>query len=186
MPALAVAITLCTMFRTRCLRQSVVLAGWLLLWPMALRAEAPFTRTLTPEQFRAAGLDQLSAEQLAALDALVAARATPAEPSAPGARRLESPDSQSVPLEARVGRKEARVEQRRISSRLEGTFSGWRSGTIFRLANGQRWVSVDNSSYEAVPPRESPAVEVIPALMGTYFLRIDGVGVRCRVKLLDE
>jgi hypothetical protein len=61
-------------------------AGWALT--AVLRADEPFSRRLTPEEFRAAGLDKLSPEQVARLDALfgkygaVNATVVPTPPSA--------------------------------------------------------------------------------------------------------
>lgn len=162
---------------------------WLLMAGSGFGQESVsgFTHQLTPEEFAAAGLEKLSAAERAVLDRLIARTRPDISNRAPTPPPRESVDTASVPENARVRRATAAVPApRTISSRLVGRFTGWTGGTIFQLENGQRWVQVEGDSYRAHPPKENPAVEVRPAMMGTYFLKVDGYGTRCRVKLLDD
>jgi hypothetical protein len=157
---------------------------------LVAQTERPFTQQLSAEDYAAAGLGKLTAAERATLDRLVAQG--PPRPPAPVAaapmavRPTPSADSASVPDQARVRRSSEATSPRVISSRLVGTFRGWTGSTVFELENGQRWVQVGGESYNAYPPRENPVVEVRPAMMGTYLLKIDGYNARCRVKLLED
>jgi hypothetical protein len=149
--------------------------------------ERGFVASLSPAERAAAGLDQLSEEQRAVLDALVASRSAPVAKATRAEVSAVSADDASVPRSARISRSRDReTESRVIESRLTGPFTGWTGRTIFELENGQRWVQIDDQQYRAHPPRQNPAVQVIPGMMGTYFLRVEGVGARCRVRLLED
>ena len=71
-----------------------------------------------------------------------------------------------------------------LESRLAGNFSGWSGRSTFRLENGQLWAQANTDSYEYSPTLHTPAVKIIPASMGTFWLEIAGVHQRCRVKPL--
>jgi hypothetical protein len=71
-----------------------------------------------------------------------------------------------------------------LESRLAGNFSGWTGRSTFRLENGQLWAQANSDSYDYSPTLHTPAVKIVPASMGTYWLEIAGVHQRCRVKPL--
>lgn len=158
-------------------------------------AEASFVARLSPAEFAAAGLAKLTPAERAELDRLISSatagevaevRATVAPPRAgPPSPVGGVAASASVPASARVSREPA-PRAVRIASRLRGTFTGWTGATVFELENGQRWLQIDGGAYKAFPTREAPAVEVLPAAMGSYFLKVEGVGTRCRVRLLSD
>lgn len=78
---------------------------------------------MSPTEFDSAGLDKLSAEELAALDAWLL-RYTAGE-----AEMLQRSNEQV---------REA-ADEVRIISRLQPPFEGWDGDTVFRLENGQVW-----------------------------------------------
>lgn len=148
-----------------------------------LAAAEPFSRTLTPEDFRAAGLGRLTPAEVARLDALVAgARASPAAaaasaaPSAPPEKPL--PPRPAAPTGGDAG------EEGVIASRLAGEFRGWEPRMVFALENGQRWQESGGGRY-AGPPLASPAVRIRPGVLGSHWMRIEGVRVEVKVRRLD-
>ncbi|MBI2514119.1 MAG: hypothetical protein HYV96_19275 [Opitutae bacterium] len=68
-----------------------------------------------------------------------------------------------------------------MESRIAGPFTGWTGKTVFHLENGQIWQQNDDSSYvdRAV---DSPKVRIIPGRLGTFWMEVDGVNPRVRVK----
>lgn len=68
-----------------------------------------------------------------------------------------------------------------LESELVGDFSGWRAGTVFTLANGQRW-RVIQGDYES--PRDSTRRRawIKPGLLGTFFIEIEGIKGRAKVE----
>jgi hypothetical protein len=182
--------------------------AWLVL-AMAMTtagaAEAGFWRQLTPEERRAAGVEQLTPEQQAALDALAARYARE------GARQVREQVKQEVREEARAEARaqvtpEVREEVRRelkageraheearlglpaeekdavITSRILGRFNGWSGDTVFPLANGQTWVQANGSDSLWLPTMENPEVEIRSAKLGGWKLYLKGKGFWLRVR----
>lgn len=153
-----------------------------------------FTKTLTPEKIRASGLAKLTPDELAELEAMIeqyktgdasaapaVAAAKQAPPAPPAAKALPKWVAALVTLE-RLGSQADKAEV--MESRLQGVFKGWNGRTIFRLENGQVWGQANSDKYEYTPPLNSPKVQVFPASVGTFWLKIEGVNQRCRVKPL--
>jgi len=68
-----------------------------------------------------------------------------------------------------------------IETQFAGDFKGWRRGTVFNLANGQRW-QADSSEDYVTPPSQAPKVRIYPGMLGTFWMEIEGVRPRVRVK----
>jgi hypothetical protein len=68
-----------------------------------------------------------------------------------------------------------------VETRFAGDFKGWRRGTVFNLANGQRW-QADSSEDYVTPPAPAPKVRIYPGMLGTFWMEIEGVRPRVRVK----
>lgn len=139
------------------------------LWVLAagLKGQERFSERLTPEQRRAAGLDQLSPAQLAALDALVKQDQQPAAAQVRAKARAELREEVAAEVKA-VAKEQAKKEVRkelqkereaetRILSRIAGKFSGWDGATQFKLENGQVWRQSEPGIYSP-PTVDSPAV----------------------------
>lgn len=183
-------------------RPVIFLVALLLTQSLAVGGE--FTRTLTPEKMRAAGLAKLTPEELAELEILVqqykagepgsapasATAATPTEAGkAPAAPEPNQAAKASKILPAwvgalltleRIGSKGAKPEA--MESRIKGEFSGWEKRTMFRLENGQVWTQVNDDTYVHAPVLQSPKVKITPASFGTFWMDVEGVNQPCRVK----
>ena len=126
-----------------------------------------FTRTLTPEQLRAAGLDKLTQSELDVLNRAARnyalglaslAAAAPADRGAPA----------TTPAEV-------------IESRIDGDFTGWEGQTIFKLVNGQIWQQAAYGSRNHFI--HSPQV-LIYRSGNDYKMRVDGVDGELTVRRL--
>lgn|GEM_PF-4561202 len=73
------------------------------------------------------------------------------------------------------------IEYETVETEIVGGFSGWRPGTIFALANGQRW-RVSEGSYPS--PRETAhkRAKIVSGMLGNFFLEIEGVRSRPKVE----
>lgn len=100
---------------------------------------------------------------------MVAALATVPTPSMTATERFG--------MENRVGQSD-RVEN--LESRILGNFIGWEPKQKFELENGQVWqVSDGSAAYFRVT---DPRVWVERGAFGAFFLRIDGLNKRPKVK----
>lgn len=134
-------------------------------------AQSRFSERLTPAERKSAGLDQLTAEQLAALEGLIQRDHERGEQVAREKIREEVKAAVKEEVRAEVKaevKKQTRAEMRkeveeqrsaetRILSRIQGRFDGWDGTTTFKLENGQVWKQTDTSMMY-VKPVDSPAV----------------------------
>lgn len=148
-------------------------------WPMDVRAQdipvAPrIEQQMTPEQFRAAGLDRLTPEQLANLNAwLNRTLVVETQKAAAQAKKKVEDDSRGF---LSFGSSEP------IVSRYNGEFRGFAQGRRYVLANGQEWEQVDAASLAGVRLAE-PEVKITPSVVGNaWYMQVGKYGTRAKVR----
>lgn len=134
----------------------------------------PLEQEMTPEEFKAAGLDKLTPEELARLNAWLD-RKIDTETT-----RAAANAEQKVKDETRgffnFGTKDP------IVSTLQGEFRGFQAGRNYVLANGQEWEQVDNATLAGVR-KTNPGVKITPSLVGNaWYMAIDGYNTRAKVR----
>lgn len=170
---------------------------------LALAGAAPsadkFWQQLTPAERAAAGLEQLTREQQAALDRLAeryalegARRATEivqAEAKAEvvaAVKQAREEAKAEVKAEVRKQKIEnaglaAREDDESIRTRISGEFRGWTGHTTFRLENGQVWQQADKES-RFFPKRVDPEVELAPSKWAGWKMTLVQEGLWVKVK----
>ena len=133
---------------------------------------------MSSADFKAAGLDKLSPEELARLNAFIRNEVSTrtAQAHAQGVREQDRSDA------LRMGFKDYYGDRDKITSTIPGTFRGWSGGTEFTLANGQVWRQSDPSSQLVGVHLENPVVYISPGMMGTWFLQVEGYGSYTKVE----
>jgi len=71
-----------------------------------------------------------------------------------------------------------------VESHIVGEFTGWRRGTVFKLDNGQVWQQAGSDDYVGVR-LQSPKVRVFPGVLGSFWMEVEGIRPRCKVKPLQ-
>lgn len=183
------------------------------MWVVTARAQEKFSQAVRPEEFAAAGLSKLSPEERARLDTLVeayksgalaaaraevataaAARATAEQKAAKAeavatkaaAAAKPKPTGESFLAKAKVLLTPGtEVEYETVQTRMLGEFQGWQTGTVFNLENGQRW-RVESGNYITSPEAGPRKVRIVPGLMGSFFLEIEGVRQRPKIKFVGS
>jgi len=179
-----------------------------------VRADDSFTKALTPADFQAAGLGKLTPDELAKLDELVRAQQSGAvakakEETVTAAVREETTKAVAQEVRQQVQAEDRTAAQKQASSAgfidrvkvvlkpgteieyttldatLVGAFHGWQNGTILTLANGQRWVVVDDDRYWAPSSGKPVHVRIVPGILGSFFMEIEKGG-RPRVRFLGN
>ncbi len=69
-----------------------------------------------------------------------------------------------------------------LESRIIGDFGGWKGHTTFKLENGQVWTQANDDSFVYSPAVKAPKVKIYPGTFGTFWMEVEGVRVRCRVR----
>lgn len=170
----------------------------------ARAADAEFSRTIRAEDFAAAGLGKLSADEVRRLDALVRdfksgaleraqreaavaqARAADAEARARASVAAQKDKGSDTGLIAKAKvmlTPGTQVEFATVESRIAGEFRGWEGRTLFALENGQRWQVAGGESYVS-PLLMNPAVKITPGMLGSFWMTVEGVRPRVKVGLV--
>ncbi|WP_293716245.1 MULTISPECIES: hypothetical protein [unclassified Stenotrophomonas] len=132
---------------------------------------------MSADEFKAAGLDKLSTQELAALNNWLQGK-------------VEQAASQALEQAREEGRQEVIVKNRGffdfgsnepIQATLEGEFRGFGKGRQYTLDNGQVWEQTDDAMVAGVR-KQAPKVRITPGLMNVWYLQIDGVNTRAKVR----
>lgn len=137
-------------------------------------AQQAIEQQMSPEEFRAAGLDKLSAEELARLNAwLNRTLDTVSSEAAAEAKRKVEDDNRGF---FNFGSTEP------VTGRMVGQFRGFAQGREYTLESGQVWKQVDNATLSGVR-LDSPEVRINPSLVGnSWYLAVKGYNTRAKVQ----
>ena len=143
--------------------------------------EGDLQQQMSPAEFKAAGLDKLSSAELTALNGWLQGKVA----------AVAADTREQVREQAREeGRQEVIVKNRGffdfgsnepITSTLQGEFRGFGKARKFVLANGQEWEQSDDTVLSGVR-KTNPTVSISPGLLGVWYLRVDGVNTRAKVR----
>lgn len=125
---------------------------------------------MTAKEFRDAGLDQLSPEQLATLNAWIERNVRLADPAV-AAAVASGQAAPAAPAPADMTGFENR-DRNEVVSRIVGPFKGWFGKTEFELENGQVWQQVEDDRFPF--NAESPGVTIVPGAFGSWRLKVEG------------
>lgn len=112
---------------------------------------------MSPAEFKAAGLDKLSPQELQNLDNWLQ-----------GHKKTTTKvvDTSGKPVFYAGDKKRSK-----ITTTIVGHFDGWSKGYEFKLANGQLWTSIDPEP-QSCRTTDNPEVQVKPSLLGTWMMYI--------------
>lgn len=143
---------------------------------------------MTPEQFKAAGLDKLSAKELSKLNAWLQGKMQ--EESAQAAEQARKETVQQLEKAKEEGRQEVIVKNRGffdfgssepITAHLAGDFDGFAKGNRYTLDNGQVWEQSEAASLAGVH-KTNPSVSIKPGIGGVWYMKIDGYNTAAKVR----
>ncbi|MBS0575793.1 MAG: hypothetical protein JSS45_05135 [Proteobacteria bacterium] len=131
---------------------------------------------MSSADFKAAGLDKLSPEELARLNAFIRGEVDKRTAVA----RQEGMREQDRNDASKMGFRDYHGDRDVITSTITGDFRGWQGGTTFTLDNGQVWHQIEADQFSI--RLKNPTVTITPGLMGTWFLRVEGYGSSTKVE----
>ncbi len=158
------------------IRWRTIQLGFALVAIQVQAVAADLRNELDAEQFRAAGLHQLSEAELARLNALV--RVIDAKtPSTEATVSEKAPAPTSADWKAPDAREEAKES---LQTELADSFKGSRRGTQIELVNGQVWQQTDD--VVVADSLRDRRVKIMPALLGRWKMRFFDNNQFVRVK----
>ncbi len=132
---------------------------------------------MSVDEFKAAGLDKLSAQELAALNAWLQ-------------RKVVQETAKVAETAKEEGRKEVAEKNRgffdfgsaeAIESSIVGDFNGFANGRKYTLENGQVWEQIEPASLAGVR-KTNPKVRIKPGILNNWFMKIDGYNTMAKVR----
>ena len=115
---------------------------------------------MTPEEFRAAGLNKLSPDELQKLDAWLQ-----------GYRQVTEQTAEKKATAKASAESHAKMDL--LVSRVDGTFNGLTGRTVIRLEDGTVWKQANADDRYRPKVTDHPAAAVIHGVFG-YKMRIEG------------
>ena len=131
-------------------------------------------KQMTPEQFKAAGLDKLSADELAHLNTWLGRTldTQTAKAAAETKQRIEHENRGFLTFNS----------DEPITAHISGDFRGFDKGRIYTLDNGQVWQQIDDTQMSA-RPLPNPEVRIKPAMIGnSWYMAVGKYNTRAQVK----
>ncbi len=160
-----------------------IAATFFTLTAIAQTAFSSLEEQMTGKDFQAAGLEKLSASELAALNAWIRSRslATLDAPKAGTAKAYSGPEGDMRGFDSEQTKKSERTT---ITSQIVGKFTGWDGQTIFTLENGMIWEQADKDKFY-VKELDNPVVNIEPGMFSTWRLSVEGHKKECKVKRIQ-
>lgn len=145
-----------------------------LLMSLATHAESFSTleEQMTGKEYKAAGLNKLSAEELKNLNNWLHSNIT--------GRTVAAYIDPNADEDIR-GFKD-KGDKTPIYSSIDGEFTGWRGKTKFKLANGQIWQQIGDDEFRV--KLSSPEISIQPAMFDSWKMKVSGYNASIKVRRL--
>jgi hypothetical protein len=130
---------------------------------------------MSSREFKSAGLDKLSPEELAALNAWIRANQPTGGSGVPYNRAQDDL--------VRIGFDDSEAREI-ITSNVIGEFKGFGRGTRIKLENGQIW-QVESGELDGISAMTNPKVTIRPGLIGGWRLQVEGYNSVAKVKRVN-
>ena len=135
--------------------------------------------TMRPEEFKAAGLDKLSEDELQHLDAYLqgyrqSAQKKAAEKAQADAQVEIKKANEKAEQATEEAKKTARTKLDSLVSRVDGSIEGLKGRTQIRLEDGTVWKQANADDHYKATVTDHPAAVVLHTNFG-YKMRIEGM-----------
>jgi hypothetical protein len=132
--------------------------------------------TMRPEEFKAAGLDKLSEDELQHLDAYLQGyrQSTQKKATEQAQAKAEVEIKKATEKATEEANKTARTKLDSLASRVDGNIDGVKGHTQIRLEDGTVWKQVNADDHYRATITDHPAAVVTHSTFG-YKMRIEGM-----------
>lgn len=138
---------------------------------------------MSARDFRAAGLDKLSAEELANLNRWLNGEEVRMLGSQPASGDGAAGDRSGPGFERGLFDEGNGPDE--VVSRISGSFDGWSGKTVFRLENGQVWKQVESGRFSPRGPMSNPKVTIDRGFLGAWRLKVEGYNSFVKVERVE-
>src|SRR5216684_1963465 len=132
--------------------------------------------TMRPEEFKAAGLDKLSEDELQHLDAWLQGyrQSTQKKAAEQAQAKAEVEIKKATEKATEEATKTARTKLDTLVSRVDGSFDGIKGRTVIRLEDGTVWKQVNVDDHFRATVTDHPTAVVLHTTFGSK-MRIEGM-----------
>lgn len=123
---------------------------------------------MTASEFKAAGLDKLSPQELDRLNAWLKAHGQAGAVS--GAAAAPAGDQAGFKPKSFLSASDGGP----ITAHIVGDFKGWSGSSHFVLDNGQEWKQSEASEFVLTKPMHNPQVTISQGFLGGWSLKVEG------------
>jgi hypothetical protein len=141
------------------------LALFLTAVPIMAQQFSSLEERMSAADFKAAGLDKLSPQELHFLDNWLRTH-----------REVTTVTANGQPVFYPYDQ-----PREKFSTHLVGRFDGWEGQTVFTLDNGQVWKQAESGSYSC-PNIKNPEVTIKPMVLGSWLMYVQGCNQSVRVE----
>ena len=137
-------------------------------------AQTAVETQMTPEEFKAAGLDKLSPQELANLNAWLnrTVQTESAKAATEAKKKIEDEDRGFFHFNS----------DEPVVGHLVGEFRSFAKGRRYTLDNGQEWVQIDDAELSGVR-LTNPEVRIKPAMVGnSWYMSVGKYHTQAQVK----
>lgn len=140
----------------------------------------PIEERMSARDFRAAGLDKLSAEELDNLNRWLNGEEIRIVGSAPAGSAVSAGERTGPGFEK--GMFDDQGSDSEVVSRIDGLFDGWTGKNTFRLQNGQVWRQIERTKLVVGDAITSPKVTIKRGFTGVWRLQVEGYNSSVKVE----
>ncbi|MGH8234724.1 MAG: hypothetical protein ACREPU_11120 [Rhodanobacteraceae bacterium] len=133
--------------------------------PVMAQQFSSLEERMSAADFKAAGLDKLSPQELQFLDGWLRTHEQVKTISASG-KPVFYPDNKP---------------RDQFITHLVGHFNGWAGQTVFTLDNGEVWKQAESGAYSC-PGIDNPQVTIKPMILGSWLMYVQGCNQSVRVE----
>jgi len=132
--------------------------------------------TMRPEEFKAAGLDKLSEDEIQHLDAYLQGYRESAKKKATEQAQAKAQEEikKATVKATEEANKNARTKLDSLVSRVDGSIDGVKGHAVIRLEDGTVWKQVNPDDHYRATITDHPAAVVLHTTFG-YKMRIEGM-----------
>ncbi|MCX6952746.1 MAG: hypothetical protein NTV51_11360 [Verrucomicrobia bacterium] len=155
--------------------------------PPSPAPKTTLAQTLSAEEFARAGLNKLTPDELAFLDAALARRASPTAATAPAKAEKARPSREKVAADfgaEQVAQKQPVADAGELHTHIEGTVQEFSGRAVFALGNGQIWQMRTPADIYLTKKLVNPEVTLLRGA-GGYKMVIDAANVVVLVKRIQ-
>ena len=143
---------------------TAALATLIAAMPALAQQFSSLEERMSSTDFKAAGLDKLSPQQLQFLDQWLRTH-----------QQVKAVDASGQPVFYTNDQSRGK-----FTTHLVGHFNGWSGGNTFTLDNGQVWRQAESGVYSC-PDIDNPEVTIKPMVLGSWLMYVQGCNQSVRV-----